>query len=153
MGEQLGRHECFDQSCRNCFGSHHICIQDFSFPKQFVSSSGQIGLHSSTQYWSLFSLKVVCILPNNQSRVASGTPLLAQLLYRSSDKTARLWKIEHGDWSAVVLQHPMLKHQDVGVVEWAPDGFSLATGTNDGIVRLWSKEGGTVYTSFLYTAQ
>lgn len=70
-------------------------------------------------------------------------PLLAS---GSGDSTARIWNLCPGADSnrPVVLRHvnrPEEKAKDVTTLDWNQDGTLLATGSYDGLARIWSKDG------------
>ena len=63
---------------------------------------------------------------------------------RSGDGTARIWTIEQGkDATSIVLEHHTTdqEHKDVTTMDWSPNGEYLATGSYDGIARIWTKSG------------
>lgn len=67
---------------------------------------------------------------------------------RSGDSTARIWDLSGlgsgGEVRAQALQHTIEKDQqskDVTTLDWNADGSLLATGSYDGIARIWSKDG------------
>ena len=60
----------------------------------------------------------------------------------SGDSTARIWNLAQGTKS-VVLNHDANKGKtkDVTTIDWNHDGAFLATGSYDGIARIWTKDG------------
>jgi WD40 repeat protein len=67
---------------------------------------------------------------------------------RSGDSTARIWDLaalaEGGPPRATVLRHfnkANEKAKDVTTLDWNASGSLLATGSYDGLARVWSKEG------------
>ena len=68
------------------------------------------------------------------------------LCYRSGDSTARIWDLSRGRGSplSTALPHKTDKNQqskDVTTLDWNGDGSLLATGSYDGIARIWSRTG------------
>lgn len=68
---------------------------------------------------------------------------------RSGDATARIWDLRDGGNidRPLVLKHinqqtPSTKSKDVTTMDWSFDGAYLATGTYDGLARIWTREGG-----------
>ncbi len=72
----------------------------------------------------------------------------------SGDSTARIWDIgsdymgsaarEHAINSSIVLEHSAQigdKNKDVTSLDWNREGTQLATGSYDGIARVWSVSG------------
>ena len=43
--------------------------------------------------------------------------------------------------SSVELHHPLEKEKDVTTLDWNPEGTLLATGSYDGLARIWTKDG------------
>ena len=65
---------------------------------------------------------------------------------RSGDSTARIWDLSRGRGSplSTALPHKTDKNQqskDVTTLDWNGDGSLLATGSYDGIARIWSRSG------------
>mmetsp|Transcript_22155 Transcript_22155/g.40257 ORF Transcript_22155/g.40257 Transcript_22155/m.40257 type:complete len:616 (-) Transcript_22155:75-1922(-) len=73
----------------------------------------------------------------------------------SGDASARIWEMNGTDAQAGcgavrLLPHGSnvndLKNKDVTTLEWSPDGMLLATGSYDGIARVWNRAGVLVHT-------
>jgi len=62
--------------------------------------------------------------------------------YRSGDRTARIWDVSSRQPSSVECHHPLEKEKDVTTLDWHPSGGFLATGSYDGLARVWTKDGG-----------
>ncbi len=70
---------------------------------------------------------------------------------RAGDSTARIWGLGGlGSGPAVALASQPLAHtvgdneeskKDVTTLDWSSDGSQLATGSYDGIARIWSRDG------------
>lgn len=84
------------------------------------------------------------------------------ILCRSGDSTARIWDLGGlGAGPAVAGASRPLPHtvgdnkesKDVTTLDWSCDGLQLATGSYDGIARIWSKEGALPPTSALALAE
>lgn len=67
---------------------------------------------------------------------------------RSGDSTARIWDLrgmaDGGSCKSTVLKHFAKGHEkakDVTTLDWSGDGSQLATGSYDGLARIWSKDG------------
>ena len=68
---------------------------------------------------------------------------------RSGDSTARIWDLcalaEGGRATSISLPHSSPddkeKPKDVTTLDWSGNGALLATGSYDGLARVWSKEG------------
>ena len=87
--------------------------------------------------------------------MCSWNPVLTNLIATGSgDATARIWTMSgdtaaHGFSSSVTLKHGEYlgdKNKDVTTLEWSPNGKFLATGSYDGVARVWDHEGNIVYT-------
>jgi transducin (beta)-like 1 len=97
----------------------------------------------------------VTILEGHTSEVfiCSWNPTNMLLASGSGDSTARIWNIPDmpsGPESAALCLHPTeLKHlgdnpnrtRDVTTLDWSPDGTMLATGSYDGVARIWTSSG------------
>lgn len=73
----------------------------------------------------------------------------------SGDASARLWEVNglhaaNGLKGCKLLPHGSdtrdLKNKDVTTLEWSSDGEFLATGSYDGVARIWSRSGALLYT-------
>jgi transducin (beta)-like 1 len=73
----------------------------------------------------------------------------------SGDASARIWKMggpiaQDGCLDSLLLPHGTdpkdVKNKDVTTLEWSPDGVLLATGSYDGIARVWNRAGVLVFT-------
>ena len=68
-------------------------------------------------------------------------------IHRSGDSTARIWDLsstQRGGPPSQALAHTTDKNQaskDVTTLDWNGDGSLLATGSYDGIARIWSSNG------------
>lgn len=80
------------------------------------------------------------------------SPASSQLASGSGDGTARIWnlgQLSAGPGRAVSTGSCQLAHsvgetpskKDVTTMDWSGDGTRLATGSYDGIARIWSKDG------------
>ena len=66
----------------------------------------------------------------------------------SGDGTARIWDLtSQEEPSSVVLTHVPkdAANRDVCTVDWHPHGHVLATGSYEGIARIWTKNGEFFY--------
>ena len=73
----------------------------------------------------------------------------------SGDSSARIWEMgglhaENGLKNSKLLPHGSdtrdLKNKDVTTLEWSSDGEFLATGSYDGVARIWSRSGALLHT-------
>ncbi|KAL3785402.1 hypothetical protein ACHAWO_013589 [Cyclotella atomus] len=73
----------------------------------------------------------------------------------SGDASARIWAINPpnatgGCQRSILLPHGInsadKKNKDVTTLEWSPSGESLATGSYDGVARVWSRSGELIQT-------
>lgn len=73
----------------------------------------------------------------------------------SGDASARIWEMngmnaEAGVRNVILLAHGSdttdRKNKDVTTLEWSSDGELLATGSYDGIARVWSRHGALMFT-------
>ena len=65
--------------------------------------------------------------------------------FRSGDGTARIWSINDSKAPPIVLQHASDSDtKDVTTLDWHPTGQVLATGSYDGIARIWTIQGKTL---------
>ncbi|KAL8278318.1 hypothetical protein RQP46_009210 [Phenoliferia psychrophenolica] len=75
----------------------------------------------------------------------------ALLATGGGDSTCRIWDVpprpDHDESGRVVREHVVCKHSsaqrraDVAAVAWDPSGSLLATGSEDGIARIWTPSG------------
>jgi transducin (beta)-like 1 len=72
----------------------------------------------------------------------------------SGDASARIWQMsgpttKDGCDASRLLPHGTdpkdVKNKDVTTLEWSPDGMLLATGSYDGIARVWNRAGVLVH--------
>jgi len=86
----------------------------------------------------------------NEVFICAWSPTAPQLASGSGDSTARIWDLGGlGAGPAVAGASRPLPHtvgdnkesKDVTTLDWSCDGLQLATGSYDGIARIWSKEG------------
>jgi len=83
-------------------------------------------------------------------------PIYTNLLATGSgDASARIWEMggknaKGGSGISRLLQHGTnssdKKNKDVTTLEWSSDGQLLATGSYDGVARVWSRAGAIVHT-------
>ena len=83
-------------------------------------------------------------------------PIYTNLLATGSgDASARIWEMggknaKDGSGISRLLQHGTnssdKKNKDVTTLEWSSDGQLLATGSYDGVARVWSRAGAIVHT-------
>ena len=60
------------------------------------------------------------------------------MLASSSDDTlVRLWRVENGELLVVIGD----QSREVNSVIWSQDGAQLATGSGDGLIRIWGLPG------------
>ncbi|KAK9830274.1 hypothetical protein WJX72_010750 [[Myrmecia] bisecta] len=91
----------------------------------------------------------VVTLEGHQSEVfiCAWSPTAPLLASGSGDSTARIWDLHglpDGPVRPTVLKHfkqAENKAKDVTTLDWNGDGSLLATGSYDGLARIWSKEG------------
>jgi transducin (beta)-like 1 len=83
-------------------------------------------------------------------------PVFTNLLATGSgDASARIWQMggkeaKDGSGTCRLLQHGTdatdTKNKDVTTLEWSSDGEFLATGSYDGVARVWGRSGNLVHT-------
>lgn len=73
----------------------------------------------------------------------------------SGDASARIWEMGGADAKAGLAKSALLQHgqngsdkknKDVTTLEWSPSGELLATGSYDGVARVWRRNGQLVHT-------
>ena len=73
----------------------------------------------------------------------------------SGDASARIWEMGGADAQAGLAKSTLLQHgqngsdkknKDVTTLEWSPSGELLATGSYDGVARVWRRNGQLVHT-------
>jgi transducin (beta)-like 1 len=108
----------------------------------------------------------VSVLEGHTSEVfmCSFNPVTSLLASGSGDETARIWRVPEGlsgrraaseaSRSSVVLRHssPSSSVKDVTTLDWSPDGNTLATGSYDGLARIWDSKGQLKATLVKHTA-
>ncbi|CAM9201813.1 unnamed protein product [Laminaria digitata] len=103
----------------------------------------------------------VAVLNNHHSEVfmCAWNPKFDLLASGSGDSTARIWQIspkirgskvsEEASRTSMVLKHSREvgdKNKDVTTLEWNREGTLLATGSYDGVARIWSQDGALQHT-------
>ncbi|CAM9408411.1 unnamed protein product [Pylaiella littoralis] len=103
----------------------------------------------------------VAVLNNHHSEVfmCAWNPKYDLLASGSGDSTARIWQIspklrgskvaEEASRTSMVLKHSREvgdKNKDVTTLEWNREGTLLATGSYDGVARIWSQDGNLQHT-------
>eukprot|EP00904_Undaria_pinnatifida_P014117 jgi/Undpi1/9836/HiC_scaffold_27.g12290.m1 len=103
----------------------------------------------------------VAVLNNHRSEVfmCAWNPKFDLLASGSGDSTARIWQIppkirgskvaEEASRTSMVLKHSREvgdKNKDVTTLEWNREGTLLATGSYDGVARIWSQDGALQHT-------
>ncbi|CBJ29893.1 conserved unknown protein [Ectocarpus siliculosus] len=103
----------------------------------------------------------VAVLNNHHSEVfmCAWNPKYDLLASGSGDSTARIWQIspklrgskvaEEASRTSMVLKHSKEvgdKNKDVTTLEWNREGTLLATGSYDGVARIWSQDGALQHT-------
>ncbi|CAB1113606.1 unnamed protein product [Ectocarpus sp. CCAP 1310/34] len=103
----------------------------------------------------------VAVLNNHHSEVfmCAWNPKYDLLASGSGDSTARIWQIspklrgskvaEDASRTSMVLKHSKEvgdKNKDVTTLEWNREGTLLATGSYDGVARIWSQDGALQHT-------
>ena len=99
---------------------------------------------------SSYQADSVSMCPSSHLTCALDARLMCRVRDRSGDSTARIWDLsklaEGGEATSISLPHSSPddkeKPKDVTTLDWSGNGQLLATGSYDGLARVWSKEGG-----------
>eukprot|EP01132_Coremiostelium_polycephalum_P005919 gene5919-7368_t len=89
---------------------------------------------------------------NHEVFICSWNPTQSLLASGSGDSTARIWKVPPGpaetsrnQVTSIVLNHQNSAHHDknidVTTLDWSGNGNLLATGSYDGLARIWNTQG------------
>lgn len=110
----------------------------------------------------LMEIEEECTVPEESVRVLKGhnsevflcswspDPKSSVLASGSGDSTARLWSVAAQAKGKAPTKSSVLQHtsnvagepnKDVTTLDWRKDGLMLATGSYDGIARIWSSKG------------
>lgn len=134
--------------------SHGAAAQSAAPASQLVSTGAIIDEHNVD-----VRAENVLVLSGHQSEVFMGAwnPRQALFVSCSGDATARVWRIGAGPVSSrsvseAAKQPTILKHsapsaskqdksKEVTAVDWNPIGTLLATGSSDGVARVWDSKG------------
>ena len=75
--------------------------------------------------------------------VAAWNPTVPDLLASGAgDATVRIWDLNAANDAPVVCKHlPQTHAKNISTLEWNQDGTLLASGSYDGILRLWTPQG------------
>ncbi|KAJ3123686.1 Transducin (beta)-like 1 X-linked receptor 1 [Nowakowskiella sp. JEL0407] len=93
----------------------------------------------------------------SEAYVCCWNPVFPLIATGSGDDTAKIWKVpENGSAeisTPISLPHNIStpENKDVMALEWDPTGTLLASGTYDGQVRIWTKEGKLKYKMIRHT--
>jgi WD40 repeat protein len=99
----------------------------------------------------------VLILSSHRSEVfmCAWNPVFTHLIATGSgDASARIWEMNgntarSGLMSSTLLSHGIdqgdIRNRDVTTLEWSSDGKMLATGSYDGVARVWDRSGTLLY--------
>lgn len=127
--------------------------QDDSKPEseEFNSSRNDNDMH-------LIKDEEILTLSKHQSEVfmCAWNPVYTSLIATGSgDASARIWEMngtsaKDGLKGCILLPHGIdsgdRKNKDVTTLEWSAEGTLLATGSYDGLARVWDRKGTLVYT-------
>jgi transducin (beta)-like 1 len=122
-------------------------------------NEGETGLNTAASEPVEIPQSQVTVLEGHLSEVfiCAWSPAASLLASGSGDSTARIWAIPDGpcgERSDPVPQPIVLKHytnaseksKDVTTLDWNGDGSLLATGSYDGLARIWTSKGELVAT-------
>ncbi|SAM60802.1 related to Nuclear receptor co-repressor/HDAC3 complex subunit TBLR1 [Ustilago bromivora] len=79
--------------------------------------------------------------------ISAWNPTVANMLASGGgDATVRIWEVpdnvgETPDAPTICKHLPAAQSKDISTLDWNPDGTLLASGSYDGIVRLWTPQG------------
>eukprot|EP01112_Ceratiomyxa_fruticulosa_P010166 TRINITY_DN2682_c0_g1_i1.p1 TRINITY_DN2682_c0_g1~~TRINITY_DN2682_c0_g1_i1.p1 ORF type:complete len:495 (+),score=85.03 TRINITY_DN2682_c0_g1_i1:259-1743(+) len=126
--------------------------------QQVVDDDVDMGTPFNSLEYSEIQQSQVTVLEGHQSEVfiCAWSPNSLQLASGSGDSTARIWSIPSGPCGVpsndppLVLRHINSSHQDkskdVTTLDWCGDAQLLATGSYDGLARIWNSKGELVNT-------
>lgn len=122
----------------------HINVLNLSYPNTWEYSSAAhhgclIATPAASMKWQ----------PGIKEAALAPGLIRARQMGRSGDSTARIWDLsalaEGGRATSISLPHSSPddkeKPKDVTTLDWSGNGALLATGSYDGLARVWSKEG------------